>query len=338
MPETEEIKEMVFSLAKTLGIKNEEITKAYEKFKADLQKRNVSEDKLEKLTWARLKNALKRKLVIANNLELFRGFIIGRTRTFDRSRRAREEAQEFINTHGLEKAIEAGYASPDGNLLYVSPPWRAGTPIPENDYGAQAVGVFQIDGEWRVCSINLKGDAAVANLPLFKIATYPAYVRSEDRTKVPLELTISKVPMDISEKQVDINDFIDVFEEQVPDRIIKDYDFEDFIVTHSDEFSAWCIFEADVMGITPVKNGGCFVNVDFSVDQYDIDDVKIGSVFFPEQIPVNFIDDALDVVFVVSPYYNSEGDIRLTGLGYWADEIYQKVGEEEDINFLNPWG
>lgn len=332
----ETLKNIVLQLGEKVSIPEEELLKVVERNKEELRRRGVAEEKIEHLAWAKTRNALKRKLVIPNNIEVCNGFLLGRTKWFDRSRRAREEAENFVQEHGIEAAILEGYVNENGVPIYRSPKWREGQEIPEEDPGAVGIGLFERNGAWKLAEIDFKGNAAKEYQYPFKMGLFPIYVKEE--TDTTMRITISRNTIKYSD-YVDLEEYLDVIKERAGDRILTDFNFDEFINTHINEFNAWCIIEAEILNITPTKKGGTMISVEKASDPFNFDEITTIGIYFPEDYEIDFSEDAVEGVFVVSPYYNNEGEIGLSGLGYWVEDIYRvEESEEAPVDYKNPWG
>lgn len=79
---------------------------------------------------------------------------------------------------------------------------------------------------------------------------FPIYVKEE--TDTTMRITISRNTIKYSD-YVDLEEYLDVIKERAGDRILTDFNFDEFINTHINEFNAWCIIEAEILNITPTK-------------------------------------------------------------------------------------
>lgn len=342
------IKKDILLLAEKAGVDENAIEKAYKIYRKQLEKKGIAEDNIEELTWIRVQNSLKKKALGTGNTKEEPGFFMARGNAYDGSRKARETAKKYIEENGLDAAIRANYArkNTDPNseaqydLLYKDFDWRMGKPIPETDWQANGLAIMKVDGEVKLCEVRFKGDAAIGPIELFKLTSIPYHMR--ENRKDSCDITCSKLPTEYEEEYVDLTDYAKYITAAHRDRILSNLSqIEEFILADPNGFNRWCIVEGNVIGINPIeKNNSVAVNIEdlsLKLDE-NLDEIPHMTVFFNDSIPIDFIDGALGVTFIVNPYFNKKNEISLSGMGYWVEEAWRGGAEEEDIDLDDVWG
>jgi hypothetical protein len=334
--DVETLENQVKKHAKKNNVSEETIEKIYNNATKNLSARGLTGEDLHKNALMRVLAALKRKDIKKAKNKPVEGFIISRGNPFDASKKPRNEARAYVDEFGIESAIKEGYAKRANNangyeLLYKDFDWRKGQEIPDEDWKAIGLAMVDIKGTLKIAEVNFKGEAAICPIQFFKICDIPIYVRNNGQFKC--DITVSIAPDNYEEDYVDFSAYADKIKKVYPDRILSDLvDVDGFIDDHQNEFGSWCAIEGNVLRITTTKKK--------KASAIDIDDTSLAldedgncapymTIYFPQSVPIDFRDDAVGVTFFVSPYRNDDGEVVMSGLGYWADPI-DRVEADED--------
>lgn len=325
----EDVREQVKKLAVKAGIDDASIEKLYDKFAADLRKRGMAEDKIEINTLMRITSSLKKRFLGTSRIKSVKGFIMARGKAYDGSKNPRKKAKEYVEMYGLEKAITDGFANAAGEPLYNDFNWRIGKVIPDEDWKATGIAMLQMDSGVKMANVNFKGEGAIAPIELFKIGEIPVYKRAE--TENVADVTVSHAPTNFGTDYVDLNEYAEKITAAHGDRVVTNLaDVRDFYNVHGSEFGSWCIVEGNVVKIsTTSKTQSTMVEIDDASLMVTEDDVPTMTVFFPKETKIDFIEGALTATFIVSPYENNDGEIILSGLGYWVSPMDRAVEVED---------
>lgn len=339
--DAEKLKNSIKILAKKASVDEATVEKLFSNFCEDQRKRGVTDEaKIEQKALLRIQASLKKKLRGTSNIKYIPGFIMSRGRAYDNSRKQREEAIEYVREHGLEAAIEEGYANAGGEYLYVDYDWRKGKKIPEFDWRSSGLAMIEAgEGEIVVAEVNYRNDAAIKPLELFKICDIPVYIREKGDV---YKITISNEPKDYRDEYVDYLSYEDKIKTAFPGKVVGSLkEVEDFYLEHSQEYDPWCIFKGNISGITTTtKTQSTVLQLDdmsLSINN-DGQDVESVPVILPKEIKVDCREDAVDVVIIGTPALNDDGSITVFGTGFWCDAFERVDPMETDTNVEEPWG
>lgn len=324
-------------LADKAGIDDATLEKILAAAEAEMKDRGNSGEKLRQNALNLVEVKLKRRLSGRSNTTNCRGFFLSKGKAFDGSKKPRESAAQYIEEFGLQKAVEDGYASEAGGLLYNDFDWRRGQLIPTYDWQANGVLVIEYDGEFKLADARLKGEAATSNQPIGKMCSIPVYMKTKGENKY--DITISNLPVDEEDGYVNLEEYVECVVNAYPDRILSTLlEVEDFVDSdEASKFGSWCIVEGNVMEMSIARNNSTAVRIEDASLSIDGEDSSM-MVFFPEGFDVDMKSTAVGATFIVSPYRNMEGKITLNGLGYWVvdrDRAFDSPVGDQDVQ--DPW-
>ncbi|MDP3012958.1 MAG: hypothetical protein Q8M92_01860 [Candidatus Subteraquimicrobiales bacterium] len=347
-----DIKANIKVLAEKAKMTESELEKLYEQTKKDLIERGLPEDKLDSAILSRMSSLLKKKFVsVGAQGTKVRGMLMGRHSAKDWAEWNREKTLDKIKSLGEGDLVEAGCKNADGQLLYTrGGEFSIGKPIPEHDYSADGYGVitFDKDGklDTRFTNFKLKGEAAIANYPLFtECDMFVRLIDGQDDKR--FVVSMNSVPTNFDDDYVNFHEYANYIVAAEEKRIIELGDIERFAQTASEDsdekYKNWAIVEGSVIkfGISAKGRPGVSID-DASLVIDNQEDVPSYTIWFPPETEFDFADDAIGVTFLVTTMISrDDGTPVLFGMGYWVDDYFRAAPvspDGESPSVQNSWG
>jgi hypothetical protein len=332
------LQQNIEELAEKAGLSETDLEKVQAAAKSEMEKRGIEEDELEVNTLKLVRMKLKKRLAGTVNITQCPGFYISKGRVYDNSKRPRNEAKQYIEDFGLERAVEEGYANPEGEFLYNDYDWRRGQVIPEEDWKSNGLAIIEYNGEAKLCDVSYRGKAAVEETPLFRLCDIPVYMRKVNPNT--FDITVSNQPTNVSDKYINFEEYKKYMTDAYPERILPSLsDIIDKVDSgEANEFGSWYLVLGSIMSINTTKQGNTALTIeDISLESTGEDSSM--SVFFRKGMEIDTQADVIDATFIVSAYRNQEGRITLNGLGFWVPSGSRsyKTTMEESPDVQETW-
>jgi len=263
-----------------------------------------------------------------------------------------EELKEFAFNKGKElmknkyvtndKGKQFSLVNEKGNFIYTKPDFKVGQEIPEHDYSSEAYGIFRADGdkEFRLATVNLRGDNAVRPLPAFRYLKINGSINKKKTTAQSYAINLRKPPYDIEEEIINYWDYEPLLQEVAPERVMGDLTEVMRYAEEKDEFRGFCIVQADLLDITPT--GPDAASIALKVSDHSLSDSKNTpqiTFWYPKDAEMDVEEGAMDCVFVLSPYKKRDGEISGNCLGIWADPMFRatKADDLDEEDVMKAW-
>jgi hypothetical protein len=311
----EKTKEVIEKQAEKADISKEKVKALYDERFKFYKKRGLDDKQADERALVRVKAALKKKNLVIGGREKVLGFVLAKSSAYDKSRKAEALAREKVEIWGKEKAIREGYMNAAEELLYVEPEWLKGKVI-EPDWRANGVAIIERNDKTKVANVEFRDRAATEDFDTFKACELSVFVKKEHETRY--DVIISTLPEACDDKDINYFDYLAPISEGAK-ILTKLSELDAFEVETKEEFASWCIVEGNVIEIRPVRGKKTVVRVDdASLDEKEAQEETI-PVFFPPNSRIQFTEEALEVVFIGSPFRDRDGKVALSCWGYWID-------------------
>lgn len=339
--------ETIKNLAIKANMTESEVEQLYIKTKDEYVGRGIPEDKLESVVMARMQTFLKKKFAVTGSDGVkVPAMFLGVNNTKDWAKFHVDKIKKDIANMSKTEAINKGYINEKGEYLYQNGN-NQGKPIPEKSWQGTAFGIIEYKDEVRFTTFRLYGDPAEKGLPLFKACT--AMVKLQDKApEGEFAVTMNSMPFDVPDAYVNYHEYSPFVTKTRKNQVITPLKkIEEFAHEMSDSgendkiYGNWAIVKGNIVKLIPARNGSIGVVIDddsLNLDS-DKDEVKTYTIWFGKEFDIDFVEDAIDVTFVVNTRIGRDnGKVMLNGMGYWVDEWFRKQGTPETPDPQAPWG
>lgn len=343
-------KEFVTTAIKKKIAKKEEIKEQYDKNKKDILARGAPSDQASKMAKRKTMNFYKK--MMRSSLTNYRIMIYGVDRISDYGVTKKYEEAVEIWKKDPEIAVAEGKITAKGQPLYhwvKNTDRRKGKPINLKTVFSRKVWALATkESEEGGFPKNWLDDAKESQIIL-------DYTFCTPDTKIPMFQEI-EVKLNMNENASNKNmfvlksrpgesemkvisskiiEFMPLAKKKLKHRYVKVPKVKKWIEDHQGKYDVYYITggdnETDLAGVRIYENGSSVsVNhTDFGMFDDDAD-MLIGN--YPNGLPMNFNEFAIDPVIIGSGYVNKDGDPRANFWGIWVPE-YERVNVEiDDIN------
>ncbi len=361
------MKDVVRQLGTAAGLNDEEIKRVIDSAREQLEARmsgaQIPPERLEELIYQRAAQSLK--LRATRKGEIVRGFFFAQSDVrdfaeFSRKRmmdRILSAGAETLTSHGIDASsatedqlYEAGvealkkmtfqanghtypYITEDGQWLYDEPAWKAGKPIPEHEYRRTAYGLFDFGDGPVYTVVNIYDDDALTPLPLYRMGELTIGVNNNRSTGMEKYGSYRGFTV-TGDGYVNFEEYIPKLYSSHPEWFASDLDnLRDIASGDRREF---IFVKADVLRISPAGNSTAIGVTDHTILTGE-DEITF---WLEESRPIEMVDEALDVIFAVSPYIKQNGELSGTCLGYWVMDAFRPIesdGKPSSPEDLGVW-
>lgn len=180
-----ERKEIFRKWCKKLTQKPKELEEEYQRriIEDKTEHPTLTDDERDEFVLSAMQGFYKRQFM--SPAKVFEGTIIGILPKFDMVKNIRKTALDLY-AKDPERAITEGYTDNEGIPLYLTPEWRQGKPIPDNDWNRKLILIaFQPEAEEeklkepRIYQMSLTGDKADLLPPMFRKITFRAGISKD---------------------------------------------------------------------------------------------------------------------------------------------------------------
>ncbi len=272
----------------------------------------------------------------ARNLQDVKAVLFSKRPAYDFAQKPRQDAQDYVEKYGKEKAIEDGYVNQKGDFLYTTPKWKKGNVIPEHEYSSTAYGVFKLENDDapKYGELHLSGSQAIDFLPLYEEVEFEGRINKNKSTAKFYDIYLSS-EVRSNGKKVEFWDFSEILDSAIPERFISSFD--DLVVYLDQGVNGkdnWCLVQCEIIDIGMVDNTDESKNVPVTLS--DPESITSDSyTFWAEPELAKSIKGELfpDAIVSLRPYKKKDGTISGQIWSVFAPELME-AEEAEDLDEL----
>jgi hypothetical protein len=342
----ENVKGKLLELAEQAGMTPDDVEKLFAVIITELEDQGEDPEEIPEIAVEQLSARLKKRITKKGKTKPATGFTIMRHKAINRSNKHIRIAKAYLEQHGMEKSVEDGYYDEEGNILYVDDKYKSGHIVPEEDWEANGLGMFQYEDKIKFTQIKFKGDAATKPIETFREATYDIYPVEVNEGNV-FKFTCFSLPEEYEAGYIDLTSVLPDIKEHIGDRFVKSLvELPKYYKERVEENkfqNEWGIIKANISSIKPAsKKGWTPVIVDdMSLLMNDSEDEQNSyAVLFPPEMNIDLTANASRVYFIGDLSKNDKGEIAMFATGYWVKGIYRsnKSKAEEVPDTQDAWG